>query len=248
MNPTINFFWLGSNLGLLERLSLKSFLDYNHTVVLWAYDTKCAGVPSGVIINNANEILPESRVFKYSGKGDCRVSSVGGFSDLFRYYLLNKVGGWYCDMDVTCLSSFENIQQEYVIRPHKNTKIVGNIIKTPSNNSFLQDCIEETEKYINKDNDRWIRPLEILRDCVYKHGVDKFVVPVNWFGDDDIEEIRKMLNIGVFTKYINLPQYAIHWCNEAISTGRWDYSIRRDFSKPLPTTLFYNLLKKHELL
>jgi len=248
MSETINFFWLGDKLGLLEQLSLKSFLDHGHKTILWAYNIKCHGVPSGVIVNNANEILSEDRIFKYTGNGDCRVNSIGGFSDLFRYYLLNKVGGWYCDMDVTCLAPFNNINQEYVIRPHKNTKIVGNILKTPNNNSFLEDCIAETERLVDKDNDRWIKPLEILRDCVYKHGIDKFIVQKDWFGNDDIEEIRKMLNIGVFTKYINLPKYAIHWCNEAISTGRWDYSIKRDFNKPLPTTLFYNLLKKHELL
>ena len=248
MKQVINFFWLGDTIGLLEQLSLKSFMDHGHDVVLWAYNTECTNVPSGVIIKDANDILTADRIFKYTGNGDCRVNSVGGFSDLFRYYLINKVGGWYCDMDVTCLKPFNEIEQEYVIRPHRTSKIVGNILKAPANNEFLQDCIVQTEKFIDKDNDRWIKPLEILRDCAFKHGIDKYIAPQNWFGNDNIEEIRQMLNIGVFTKYVTLPIYAIHWCNEAISTGRWDFTIKRDFNKPLPTTLFYNLLKKHRLL
>jgi hypothetical protein len=245
----INFLWIGDKLGKLEQLTLKSFVDNGHQPVVWLYNTACAGIPEGVLKRDANEILPSSRIFSYEGRGDCRAGSYGGFSDLFRYYLLKTVGGWYCDMDVTCLQSFADINNsEYVIRPHNTVEIVGNIIKTPKNAPFLDDCIALTEKHIDKRNDRWVKPVEILRDCVKKHSLEQYLAPIDWFGNDNIEDIRHMLSIGVFCKKELQPKYALHWCNEATSTGQWDYSIKRNFNKPIPTTLFYNLLKKHKLL
>lgn len=245
----INFLWIGNSIGKLEQLTLKSFLDNDHTPVLWLYDKNCTAIPEGTVKKDANEILPETRIFSYTGKGDCREGSYGGFSDLFRYYLLKKIGGWYCDMDVTCLKSFKTIDDTpYVIRPHNKVEIVGNIIKTPANAPFLDECIQLTEALVNKQNDRWVKPVEILRDCVKKYSLQKYLAPEKWFGKDNIEDIRKILSIGVFLDKKILPEYAIHWCNEAISTGKWDYSIKRNFNNPIPTTLFYNLLKKHKLL
>lgn len=245
----INFLWIGNKLGKLEQLTLKSFLDNGHIPNLWLYDMSCNNVPEGTLRLNANDILPSSRIFSYTGKGDCREGSFGGFSDLFRYYLLKKIGGWYCDMDVTCLKSFEKIDTApYVIRPHNKVEIVGNIIKTPINAPFLDDCIQQTEALVNNENERWVKPVEILRDCVKKHSLEKYLAPEKWFGKDNIEDIRKILSIGVFLDKKILPEYAIHWCNEAISTGKWDHSIKRNFNNPIPTTLFYNLLKKHKLL
>lgn len=245
----INFLWIGSNIGKLEQLTLKSFLDHGHTPAVWLYDKNCNNIPDGVLKKDANDILPETRIFSYKGNGDCRLGSYGGFSDLFRYYLLKNIGGWYCDMDVTCLKSFEQLDsQEYVIRPHNKVEIVGNIIKTPKHAPFLDECISLTEKYVDQNNNRWVKPVEILRDSVKKFSLEKYLAPIKWFGNDNIEDIRQILSIGVFLKKEILPEYALHWCNEAISTGQWDYSIKRNFNNPIPTTLYYNLLKKHKLL
>jgi hypothetical protein len=245
----INFLWIGNKLGKLEQLSLKSFMDNNHEVHLWLYDLNCSNVPHGTILRDATEILPSQRIFSYVGGGDCRAGSYGGFSDLFRYYLLKKYGGWYCDMDVTCLSNFLELdKQMYVFRPHKRIGVVGNILKCSQDSAVINACIEETEKQIDKHNTSWALPVKILRDCVYKHGLEEYIAPVDWFGDDDIEVIRKLLALGSFVPTDIMPRYALHWCNEAITTGQWDRSIKRDFNAPIPTTLYYNLLAKHQLL
>lgn len=245
----INFLWIGDTLGKLEQLTLKSFMSFNHTANLWLYNLNCKNIPSGVNCLDAKLILPENKVFSYKGSGDCRPGSYGGFSDLFRYYILKSYGGWYCDMDVTCFKSFDYLdKQPYVIRPHKKIGIVGNIIKCPRNSPMIDECIYRTEKEIDATNSRWIKPVEILRDCIKDHNLQKYIVPNSYFGCDDIEDIRKLLSLGVFLDKKIIPEYAIHWCNEAISTGQWDLSIKRNFNNPLPTTLFYNLLKQHNLL
>jgi len=244
----INFLWIGPSLGLLEQLTLKSFIDNDHRAILWAYDVSCRNVPSGIIVKDAREILPENKIFCYTGKGDCRKGSYGGFSDIFRYYLLQKVDGWYCDMDVTCLQNFSNLDKhEYVFRPHRIAKAVGNILKAPKDSIFLKKCIERTEKTINKDNDKWVLPVIILGETITSENLEHHIAPPEWFGRDGMSDIKKLIKPGTFFN-IDLPQYAIHWCHEALSTGKWDWTVKRNFDTPVPTTLYYNLLKKHKLI
>ena len=244
----INFFWIGESINKLGQLTLKSFLDNNHQPVLWVYNKDCKNIPLGTIVKDAGEILNQSRVFSYKGNGDCRNGSYGGFSDIFRYYLLQKVGGWYCDMDVTCLNNFSDISEnEYCFRKHKNAKYVGNIMKCPKNSDFLKFCIEETEKQINCENDLWVKPVFILSQCIEHFKLQDNALPNEYFGCDDPIELKQLVEIP-FKNKINLPKYAIHWCNEFISTGYWDSSYKRDWNTPIPTTLYYKLLKKHKLL
>jgi len=244
----INFLWIGDNIPKIGTLSLKSFLDHGHNPILWAYDKNCKNIPDGVTIEDAGQIIHPSKIFSYKGNGDCRNKSYGGFSDIFRYHLLQETGGWYCDMDVTCLKNFETLNEDYVIRPHSNTKYVGNILKTPKNNKFLKDCIKLTEAHITENNDSWIKPLRILSECVDKNNLQNKVVSKEIFGNASSDEIKMFIAIGFIKNKIKLPEYAIHWCNEAISTGQWDYSVKRDWETPVPTTLYYKLLKKHNLL
>ncbi len=80
----------------MERLCLRSFLDHGYDVNLYTYGD-VAGVPVGVRLMDGCEILPRERIFtnaKGFGKG-----SYANFSDLFRYHLLHKRGGWWFDMD-----------------------------------------------------------------------------------------------------------------------------------------------------
>jgi len=244
----INFFWIGEHLSKMCQLSLKSFIDNDHEVVLWTYNKKYKNIPSGVLIEDAGQILHPSKIFTYTGNGDCRNGSYGGFSDIFRYHLLQNEGGWYCDMDVTCLKNFEEISNEpYVFRPHKIAKQVGNIMKCVKNNNFLKHCIEITEKKIDKNNGDWIKPVFLLNESIETFNLEKYTVSKEFFGNDDIEDLKCLLEIP-FTNKIKPPKYAIHWCNEIVSTGQWINSVRRNWDKPIPTTLYYKLLKKHNLL
>ncbi|ACB76045.1 glycosyltransferase [Opitutus terrae] len=98
--PIVQFLWMGCRLSTLEQLCLRSFLAHGRQVHLYTYQT-VEGVPEGVQQRDGREILPESAVFAYKegfGKG-----SHAGFSDLFRYHLLRKKGGWWFDMDFVAL-------------------------------------------------------------------------------------------------------------------------------------------------
>lgn len=92
-----HMFWAYGDLSNLEKICINSFAKKGYSLNLWTYDAKFQEVPEGVIVRNAREILPESLVFLNKAK------SYASFADLFRYALLNSIGGLYVDTDVVAL-------------------------------------------------------------------------------------------------------------------------------------------------
>ena len=84
----------------MERLAIRSFLAQGHEFHLYTYD-EIAAVPAGTKLLDAAQILPASRIFRYTGNG-----SLAGFANFFRYKLLLEKGGWWVDMDTVCLRPF----------------------------------------------------------------------------------------------------------------------------------------------
>lgn len=95
-------FWSGPPLSLYERLCLKSFIDHGHRFVLYSFDPKLEA-PAGVELRDAADILDPSEFFVYRGNGFGR-GSPAAFANLFRYELLSRLGGWWVDTDMVCLS------------------------------------------------------------------------------------------------------------------------------------------------
>jgi Capsular polysaccharide synthesis protein len=87
-------FWYGERLSPVANACMNSFRRHNFDFVLYTYGP-VRGVPPFVTVKHAGDILPRDAVFH----------SCGGyehFSDLFRYHLLCKEGGWWVDTDVVC--------------------------------------------------------------------------------------------------------------------------------------------------
>lgn len=91
--------WVGDALSPIEQLSAQSFLHHGHEFHLYAYD-ELAGVPAGVVVKDAADIIPRREVFMH------RIGTYAIFSDWFRWALLYRRGGWWADMDVICLRPF----------------------------------------------------------------------------------------------------------------------------------------------
>jgi len=98
MNGTIQTLWIGSTLSQVERLCLHSFLKNGHDVHLFAYED-VQGVPDGVVVLDANEVLPAHEIFTVR-------NSYAIFADWFRWELLFEKGGYWVDTDVICLKPF----------------------------------------------------------------------------------------------------------------------------------------------
>ena len=234
----IQFFWHGAPFGLLEKLTLQSFVNQGYDVNLWAYSK--ISCDSRVHLCDANQIIPQDELYFYSGKGDCRKGSIGGFSDLFRYTLLYKQGGTYVDMDSVCLS-YCNFDSEYVIKPHSFCGVVANVLKAPAGSTFLEKCISETKKYVKLDNDDWILPVNIFANLVKEFNLTEFISPKNFFGSDDINELRAIKTLSYNKAHNILPNYILHWCKEA-SYGNWSQYDYYNWNKPVPLSVYSTLL------
>jgi hypothetical protein len=194
-NLIVNSFWQG-RLSTLQKLSLNSYLAHGHQLHLYSY-YKIPDLPPGVVLKDAGEILPPERIFVYRkgpGKG-----SIAGFSDLFRYVLLFKKGGWWTDLDVVCLK-FYNFSRDIVLCSQKhrtrhfkvfpvvdNKYVTTNVMKCPVKWDLIRYCLQAIEK-TDLTKIQWgkIGP-DLLNHAVRKyqatHYVEAYKVfnPVPWY-------------------------------------------------------------------
>lgn len=143
LNKTIQGLWIGSELSLLEQLSISSFLLNGHDYHLYVYN-EVNSVPAGVVIKDANEVLPAARIFQYK-----RRPSYAGFSNFFRYKLLLERGGWWADTGTVCLKAFD-FPEEYVFSSeidYRGAEVVASaIIKAPAGSGIMTYAWNVCEK------------------------------------------------------------------------------------------------------
>lgn len=89
--------WIGDRLGVMQRCSIRSFLAAGHPYHLYTYGP-VEGVPAGVTVLDANALIPADRIWRYRD-----YDTPAGFSNQFRYHLLDERGGTWADLDVICL-------------------------------------------------------------------------------------------------------------------------------------------------
>lgn len=209
-NLTVNAMWIGKSLSACELLTIKSFLNHGHEFVLWAYDDIVTPLPSGTVLRDASEIIPRDKIFsyKYSNQFGHGKGSYAGFSDIFRYKLLYLHGGWWVDMDVTCLKPLD-FESDYVFRMHHDLPLVGNVMKCPKGSRLMEKCYNEAVVRVNENNRDWHLPIQILVDNVAEMGLGGNVK--SFSNEDSWNVVRKMLY-----KKVAVPENwsVIHWVNE----------------------------------
>jgi hypothetical protein len=137
-NKIIQGLWVGTELSVMEQLSIASFLASEHEYHLYVYN-ELKNVPAGTIVKDARDILPESMIFQYQG-----LPSYAGFANFFRYKLLLERGGWWADTDVVCLRPFD-FAEEHVFSTEvaKGIAVVNTgVIKAPTGSRVMAYCWE----------------------------------------------------------------------------------------------------------
>ena len=137
----VRMFWYGKTLSAYELLSITSFLKQGHQVEVFSYGE--LSLPSGAVLVDAAEVLPESEVFTYqngAGKG-----SVSAYSNLFRYKLLYERGGIWADSDVMCLRPMDSLPPACAGRQDDTTVAVG-IMRLPPGHPLAGELYEQAAR------------------------------------------------------------------------------------------------------
>lgn len=208
-NNIVHGLWIGEQLSPIEILCIQSYLEAGHTFYLWCYQT-VHNIPAGTIQKNASEILSEQAIFRYKntnkfghGKG-----SLAGFSDIFRYKLLYEFGGWWTDMDITCLQRLD-FNEPFIFRKNGSKGIVGNLMKCEAKSELMHYCYERASTEIDENNKDWMLPITILNNGIQKFNLTHYTKELS--NEDSWPFVCDWL-LNDFS--VPADWYAIHWMNE----------------------------------
>jgi hypothetical protein len=228
-NRIVHGLWIGNRLSDIEILTLRSFIHQGHEFHLWIYEP-ISNIPGQVVTRDANQVIPAKDIIvrKYNdpvtgvGKG-----SVGApFSDMFRYKLLYEYGGWWVDMDMTCLKPLQ-IEEPYFFRNHLFLEIIGNVMKCPKGSELMRRTYQEARETCDENTLDWLLPNKILNKHIRELGLIGYKRS-DISNRDEWPETKKYIRTRA-----RIPDewYLIHWMNEEWRVNGIDKAhIRQRFS------------------
>jgi len=119
MSPvTANFFWHGAPPSLYEKACLLSFARNGFDVRVHSFDA--LELPAGATRVDANAVARPEEIEQRTQMGirGC----LSSFSNIFRYRLLSRAGGWWFDADVFCLADSRRFRE---LQKHSRGILVG---------------------------------------------------------------------------------------------------------------------------
>jgi len=146
----IHMFWHGPALTRVERLCMASFVAHGHRVQLHVYDEPC-GVPEGVRVTDARQVLAEKELFRHPKSGSMAI-----FADWFRYRVLFDQGGVWADTDVVCLQPLSYPHTE-VYAWEDEHQINNAVLGLPAGHElalWMANCCESPNKILPYDDGR----------------------------------------------------------------------------------------------
>jgi hypothetical protein len=247
-NNIIHFLWIGTELSNLELLSLESHIQNNYTCYLWTYQD-ILNVPKHILIKDANEIVDESKIFTY--KVGNFSGSLAGFADYFRLNVIHKYGGWWKDIDNVCLNYFE-LQSEYLFATEKKRNNLIDLAISSffchKNTKLLEECIQISNTILDTKKNIWWGEIgaSLMSKLIKLKNLNCYYVPYNYFCPINWYEARNIYIANNLCSDINSKlyynSYNIHMYNEMIRR------LKIDKNKPQKYSLYYNLLKKYNII
>ncbi|MDR0606045.1 MAG: hypothetical protein LBG80_17290 [Bacteroidales bacterium] len=239
-NRIVQGLWIDGNMSSLQLLCIKSFMANGHDFHLYTYNEKI-NAPVGTIIKSADSIINKEEIF-FDDK-----NSLSAFSDMFRYELLYKNGGWWVDMDVVCLKSFD-FDSEYVFSSEHDCNFRYNpnigVIKVPPLSDIMNYCRNMAHEilYTNRTNVEWGGlGSKILISYFRKHELMKqhiqlphIFCPIPYF------YFNFLFNDILFD--FNQNSYSIHFWNEMLRRNKIDLN-----TKFHPYSMFQRLKKMYNM-
>jgi hypothetical protein len=233
-NHIVQGLWIGSELSVMESLSIASFLSHGHEYHLYTY-SDLNNTPSGVTLKDGNEILPASMIFQYE-----KHQSFSAFSNFFRYKLLLDKGGWWADSDTVCLKPFD-FSHEYVF----SSEMAGGkefincgVIKTPQRSPAMEYAWSICRAKVTKDLVWGEVGPRLVTDSIKRFSLEEFVMRPNIFCPMGYSEWDDVLDP---TRLWNLDEsYSVHLWNEMWRRNERDKNLTYH-----PDCLYEHLKRKY---
>ena len=235
-NSIIQGLWIGTELSIMEQLSISSFLRNGHQYHLYVYD-ELKNIPAGTVVKDGNEILPAERIFKYKD-----YPSYAGFSNFFRYKLLLDRGGWWADTDTICVKPFD-FREEYIFSSEmsRDKEVINcGAIKAPPRSELMAYAwgVCQTKK---PEQLVWGETgPRLMGEAVRKYSLEEFKKPHHTFCPINYPD-WKLLLIPNGATQLAAETYAIHLWNEM-----WRHE-GQDKNAHYPDDCLYELLKRKYL-
>lgn len=204
--------WIGNPLSKVEQTALASFIYYGHSFTLFVYDMDMK-VPKGVVKKDANEIIPESEIFKVQ-------NSYGPFADMFRYTMIKKTGLIWTDTDSICLRSDWDFG-DYIFGFEEDQRLANGILKMPQESDLINFLIDNSVKY-DKSKIVWseIGPLLVTKGAK-KFRVLRYAQPPEVFYPVHFWQWKKIW-LKDYTKEV------LEKCKEAHTLQIWNQFLNRE--------------------
>lgn len=215
---------------MLERLCIASFVRHNIAYNLYVYDEPVRP-PPGVVLKDAATILPRDKIFRYSA-GEFNRGSIAGFTNLFRYTLIQQLGGWWVDTDVCLVSPFECDQEEVYFEELSQTEsfhVSSSCFKASAGSPVMADCLKRfAEKDVTGIVHGETGP-RLLTDSILSLGKRSVVLdhkkltPIPWW------EWRRLF----YDESISLEGWhAVHFWNAMVTAEQLDKNARFPVGAP----------------
>lgn len=177
MADIIQGLWIGAALSKMERLSIASFLSHGYEFHLYTYG-EVSGVAPGVVLRDAAEILPASRIFFYPHE-----KFYGAFANFFRYKLLLERGGWWVDLDMVCLAPFAFAAEHVVATedaPDGPMPTVG-LLRAPAGSALMAEACEICERKDPQALSWGETGSKLIRELLRRHSLESCLQPPEVF-------------------------------------------------------------------
>ncbi|MDD9810300.1 MAG: glycosyltransferase [Gammaproteobacteria bacterium] len=236
--PAIQSLWIGDALSNVEKLCIQSFLDHGHEFHLYTY-ADVGGIPEGTVNKDANEILPASEIFKRPGE------DIRGLADYFRYALLAERGGWWVDMDLICLKSFDFDDAIIFVEEFEGDMHYQNaVLRFPPQHPlmvFMRDlCADKLDKQSHGHG--MLGGQRILSQHIRDFGLEKHAKPLLQFVM--LQDTPLLAFNNTFRQGLHFPAnaHSIHLGNMFLDRVNIDKNAQYD-----PESLFEQLKSKHRV-
>jgi Glycosyltransferase sugar-binding region containing DXD motif/Alpha 1,4-glycosyltransferase conserved region len=226
--------WIGNSLSVMEQLSIASFLANGHEYHLYSYED-IENVPDGTVLKAADQILPESMIFKYRS-----YPSYAGFSNFFRYKLLLTKGGWWVDTDLVCLRPFV-FPEVYVFASERcegRDIPTTAVIKAPQGSEIMAFNWERCRSCLDPSEAVWgEHGPKLLGGTISQFSMEPFVKDRDVFCPIAFDQWEKFIQPDETTIFGD-ETYSVHLWNEMWRRGG------RDKNAIYPPHSLYEQLKE----